>query len=70
MPPSFPVLVTSYEIVIADSKHLQKYDFKYLVVDEGHRLKNFDCRLIRELRMIPAANRLLLTGVAADGCNS
>ena len=58
----FPVIVTSFEIVMADRKFLQKYNFKYLVVDEGHRLKNFDCKLIRELKQIPAANKLLLTG--------
>ena len=62
MPDDFPVIITSYEIVIADVKFLQKYQFKYVVVDEGHRLKNFDCRLIRELKQIPAANRLLLSG--------
>ena len=60
--PSFPVIVTSFEIVMADRKFLQKYNFKYLVVDEGHRLKNFDCKLIRELKSIPTANKLLLTG--------
>uniref|UniRef100_A0A061RSK4 Atp-dependent dna helicase ddm1-like n=1 Tax=Tetraselmis sp. GSL018 TaxID=582737 RepID=A0A061RSK4_9CHLO len=59
---SFPVCVTSYEIIIRDVKHLQKYQWKYVVVDEGHRLKNFDCKLLRELRQIPAANKLLLTG--------
>jgi len=37
--------------------------FKYVAVDEGHRLKNFDCRLVRELRTIPMENRLLLTGM-------
>ncbi len=61
---SFPVVVTSYEIVIADAKPLQRYGWKYLVVDEGHRLKNSGCRLLRELRAIPTANKLLLTGVA------
>ncbi|GHP10928.1 class II histone deacetylase complex subunits 2 and 3 [Pycnococcus provasolii] len=59
---SFPVICTSYEIVIADRKFLQKYHFKYIVVDEGHRLKNFDCKLVRELRTIPTNNKLLLTG--------
>lgn len=43
-PTDFPVIITSYEIVIADSKFLSKYNFKYVVVDEGHRLKNFNCR--------------------------
>ncbi|DBA77975.1 hypothetical protein WJX77_009797 [Trebouxia sp. C0004] len=58
----FPVVVTSYEIVIADSKLLQRYKWKYVVVDEGHRLKNFNCKLLRELRLIPVDNKLLLTG--------
>ena len=62
-PASFPIVVTSYEIVLADVKFLQKYQWKYIVVDEGHRLKNFNCKLLRELRTIPAANKLLLTGL-------
>ena len=61
----FPVVVTSYEIVIADVKHLQKHAWKYVVVDEGHRLKNHNCKLLRELRTIPAENKLLLTGARA-----
>lgn len=61
--PDFPIVVTSYEIVLADAKFLANYKWKYVVVDEGHRLKNMNCRLIRELRAIPTANKLLLTGV-------
>jgi len=59
----FPVVVTSYEIVIADSKHLARYHWNYIVVDEGHRLKNFNCKLLRELRTIPTNNKLLLSGM-------
>merc|ERR1719195_2170889 len=36
--------------------------WRYIVVDEGHRLKNMNCRLIRELKQYNSANRLLLTG--------
>ena len=57
-------MVTSYEIVIADSKLLQRYKWKYVIVDEGHRLKNFNCKLLRELRQIPVDNKLLLTGLS------
>jgi ATP-dependent DNA helicase len=57
-----PVLVTSYDIAINDRKFLQVHEWKYLVVDEAHRLKNFNCKLIRELRCLHSANRLLLTG--------
>lgn len=59
---TFPIVVTSYEIVLADAKFLANYKWKYIVVDEGHRLKNMNCRLLRELRTIPTANKLLLTG--------
>ncbi|KAG5186539.1 SNF2 family N-terminal domain-containing protein [Tribonema minus] len=58
----FPVVVTSYEICINDRAHLQHYPWKYMVVDEGQRVKNKDCRLVRELKLLPAQSRLLLSG--------
>ena len=37
---AFPAVITSYEIAIADIKFLAKQErWKYIVVDEGHRLK-------------------------------
>ena len=59
---SFPVAITSYDIIMRDRRHLMKYKWKYLIVDEGHRIKNLKCKLISELKAFPAANRLLLTG--------
>jgi ATP-dependent DNA helicase len=59
---AFPVVITSYEVVMMDRKYLQHLRWKYIVVDEGHRLKNLECRLIRELKQYDSANRLLLTG--------
>eukprot|EP01027_Heterolobosea_sp_BB2_P013449 GEZU01019409.1.p1 GENE.GEZU01019409.1~~GEZU01019409.1.p1 ORF type:complete len:709 (+),score=260.56 GEZU01019409.1:758-2884(+) len=56
------VLITSYEISILDRKYLDKFKWKYLIVDEAHRLKNMNCRLINELRRLHTDNRLLLTG--------
>lgn len=62
------VVITSFEIAMRDVAFFQKGSstanrtWKYLAVDEGHRLKNKDCRLIRELKSIPSDNRLLLTG--------
>jgi ATP-dependent DNA helicase len=61
-PDVFPVVVTSYEIAIADIKFLAKHHWKYVVVDEGHRLKNMNCKLIRELKTLRTDNKLLLTG--------
>jgi hypothetical protein len=44
---SYPVAITSYDIIMNDRKHLMKYKWKYLIVDEGHRIKNLKCKLIR-----------------------
>uniref|UniRef100_A0A8C7L1V4 Helicase, lymphoid specific n=1 Tax=Oncorhynchus kisutch TaxID=8019 RepID=A0A8C7L1V4_ONCKI len=57
-----PVVVTSFEIAMIDRKFLQRFHWKYLIVDEGHRIKNLNCRLVRELKMLPTDNKLLLTG--------
>ncbi|XP_004232396.1 ATP-dependent DNA helicase DDM1-like [Solanum lycopersicum] len=61
--PNFPIVITSYEIAMSDSrKFLRHYSWKYLVVDEGHRLKNSKCKLLKELKLLPIENKLLLTG--------
>ena len=58
----FPIIVTSYDVAMRDSVHLSKFTWAYMVVDEGHRLKNKDCRLMKELKRLDANQRVLLTG--------
>ncbi|MCD7465632.1 Chromatin remodeling factor DDM1b [Datura stramonium] len=61
--PKFPIVITSYEVAMSDArKSLRHYNWKYLVVDEGHRLKNSKCKLLKELKLLPIENKLLLTG--------
>ena len=59
---TFPVVVTTCEMIIRDQPHLSKYNWGYIVVDEGHRLKNLNCRLIQEIKKYPSAGRMILTG--------
>jgi len=59
---TFPVICTSYEICMNDRKFLANYGWKFIIIDEGHRIKNLNCRLIRELQSYQSANRLLITG--------
>ena len=33
-----------------------------MILDEGHRIKNRNCKLLRELKQIRTISRLLLTG--------
>lgn len=58
---TFPVVVTSYELVMNDRKWLGQYAWRFIVVDESHRLKNLECKLVQELKSYTSANRLLLT---------
>ena len=41
----FNVLLTTYEYVIKDKSVLAKLPFKYMIIDEGHRMKNHHCKL-------------------------
>ena len=34
------VLVTSYEMILREKSTLKKYNWRYLVIDEAHRIKN------------------------------
>ncbi|KAJ3500140.1 hypothetical protein NLJ89_g9922 [Agrocybe chaxingu] len=59
---AFPVVLTTYEMIIKDRIYLQHYNWGYIVVDEGHRLKNLDCRLMKEIKKYSSAGRMILTG--------
>lgn len=55
-------MITSYDIVMNDRKYLNAISWKYIVVDEGQRIKNLNCKLIKELKTYTSTNRLLLSG--------
>jgi ATP-dependent DNA helicase len=59
---AFPIVVTTYEMIIKDRVALAPYEWGYIVVDEGHRLKNLDCKLMREIKKYNTAGRMILTG--------
>jgi len=59
----FNVLLTHYDLILKDKKFLKKVHWHYLIVDEGHRLKNHECALARTLVSgYQIRRRLLLTG--------
>ncbi|XP_038660605.1 probable global transcription activator SNF2L2 isoform X4 [Scyliorhinus canicula] len=59
----FNVLLTTYEYIIKDKHVLAKLRWKYMIVDEGHRMKNHHCKLTQVLNThYVAPRRVLLTG--------
>lgn len=58
----FDVVITSYEMVIRESNAFRKFSWRYLIVDEAHRLKNEESKLAQVLRSFSSHSRLLITG--------
>ncbi|KAL2760284.1 hypothetical protein ACRALDRAFT_2096563 [Sodiomyces alcalophilus JCM 7366] len=58
----FPVVCTSYEILLREKASLSKVNWGFIIIDEGHRMKNFESKLFRELRTFSSATRMLITG--------
>jgi SWI/SNF-related matrix-associated actin-dependent regulator of chromatin subfamily A member 5 len=56
------VLVTTYEGVLKEKGVLCKIPWKYLIIDEAHRIKNENSSLSKTVRLITAQFRLLITG--------
>ncbi|KAI3827749.1 hypothetical protein L1987_01832 [Smallanthus sonchifolius] len=59
----FSVLITHYDLIMRDKAFLKKIPWYYMVVDEGHRLKNSESVLAKTLVSgYQIRRRLLLTG--------
>ena len=56
------VTVTTYEMVIREKSALKKVKWKYLYIDEAHRIKNEHSLLSTVVRTFSTEHRLLITG--------
>lgn len=59
---NFDVVLTTYEGVNICKTELKKNKWKYIIVDEAHRLKNEESVLSKNLREFDASLKILLTG--------
>jgi len=62
MPGEWDVCITSYEMCIKEKSVFKKFNWRYMVIDEAHRIKNEKSLLSQIVREFRTANRLLLTG--------
>ncbi|KAJ1450783.1 SNF2 family N-terminal domain-containing protein [Pelagophyceae sp. CCMP2097] len=56
------VVVTTYEVANAEKTALEKISWRYLMIDEAHRIKNEASLFARTARALNAERRLLITG--------
>jgi SWI/SNF-related matrix-associated actin-dependent regulator of chromatin subfamily A member 5 len=58
----FNCILTTYEISIIEKAALNKFHWKYIVMDEAHRIKNENSLLAQIVRIFKSESRLLITG--------
>lgn len=58
----FHVLVTSYQLVVADAAYFQKMKWQYMILDEAQAIKSSLSTRWKSLLSFSCRNRLLLTG--------
>jgi SWI/SNF-related matrix-associated actin-dependent regulator of chromatin subfamily A member 5 len=58
----FDVCVTSFEMAIKEKNALRRFSWRYIIIDEAHRIKNENSLLSKTMRIFNTNYRLLITG--------
>ncbi|KAF6997313.1 hypothetical protein CFC21_013547 [Triticum aestivum] len=58
--PDFPIILTTYNMVMVEKQLLAQYDWKYVVVDEGYQLKKREHEVLEAVKRQPMDHKLLL----------
>ena len=58
----FDICVTSFEMAIKERTALRKFSWRYIIIDEAHRIKNESSILAKTMRLFSTNYRLLITG--------
>lgn len=48
----YPVIITTYEVIRVDINYLKNIDWKFITIDEGHKLKNFNTDISQYVKYI------------------
>jgi len=56
------VLITTYEGIRLNAPHLLKQDWEYVLLDEGHKIRNPDAAITVTIKNFPTSHRIILTG--------
>lgn len=48
----FNIFITTYEILLSDIYELREIEWRAIVIDEAHRLKNKNCKLLEGLKLL------------------
>ncbi|SHM47795.1 DEAD/DEAH box helicase [Flavobacterium chilense] len=60
------LIFTSYSIIHRDISILEKYDFRYLILDESQYIKNKDSKIFKAINKISTAHKIALSGTPIE----
>lgn len=63
---STDLIFTSYSIIHRDISILEKYDFRYLILDESQYIKNKDSKIFKAINKIDTAHKMALSGTPIE----
>ncbi|MBF4518585.1 DEAD/DEAH box helicase [Flavobacterium sp. ANB] len=63
---SSDLIFTSYSIVHRDISILEKYDFRYLILDESQYIKNKNSKIFKAINKINTAHKIALSGTPIE----
>ncbi|WYZ40605.1 hypothetical protein EsH8_IV_000946 [Colletotrichum jinshuiense] len=56
------IVITSYDVCRNDAEVLAKYNWNYVILDEGHLIKNPKAKITMAVKKLASNHRLILTG--------
>jgi superfamily II DNA or RNA helicase len=62
----YDLIFTSYAIVSRDIALLEKYNFRYLILDESQYIKNKDSQIFKAINQIKATHKISLSGTPIE----
>lgn len=62
----YDLIFTSYAIVSRDITILEKYNFRYLILDESQYIKNKNSKIFKSINQIKASHKISLSGTPIE----
>jgi len=62
----YDVIFTSYAVVSRDISILEKYNFRYLILDESQYIKNKNSKIFKAINQIKASSKISLSGTPIE----
>ncbi|MDQ6472590.1 DEAD/DEAH box helicase [Flavobacterium sp. LHD-80] len=63
---STDLIFTSYSVIHRDISILEKYDFRYLILDESQYIKNKNSKIFKAINKISTAHKIALSGTPIE----